>query len=570
MRFRAPVAADAPAVLAVFEARDLADLGATIHTLEDLLDEWKSSDLDLERGARVAEEDGRIVAYAAVRRPGTLAVVAPDHEGRGIGSQLLEWAEERDRERGREVHSQWVAAGNRSARELLTRAGYHRARSYWRMVRSLDDARAAAGPPPGVHVRPVDRVRDARALHALDAASFADAPDYLPMSFTQFRAEILGAHDFDPGLSRVIVQEGEIVGCLLARRKRDGRVVYVDLLAVHPGHQRRGLGMALLQSAFAAFAQDGLREAQLGVASDNPQGLRLYERAGMTVRHRFDIYERPARPQPSRWRSFRDVDAAGDPVSLAEQLEGVGSVSFVAAEKRRSLELLGLAPGASVLDVGCGTGSDLAALAAIVGPTGRVAGLERSAALIAAARAARRDGGPIELVRGDAQALPFADCEFDACRADRTLQHLERPEVAISEMVRTVRPGGRVVVSESRWGLVAPSLDQELTDHILGLLASEAEREEWLGGRLEETFAQAGLSEVSALSADYTADEREELLRFTHLPGSLADAVRAGALAEDTAAAWLAQLGELAGRGEALALVLFLHVAGTKPPRAGQ
>ena len=75
VRFRAPIADDAPAVLAVLSARELADLGVRVHTLEDLRDEWRASDLDLERNALLAESDeGRIVAYATVQRPGTLAV----------------------------------------------------------------------------------------------------------------------------------------------------------------------------------------------------------------------------------------------------------------------------------------------------------------------------------------------------------------------------------------------------------------------------------------------------------------------------------------------------------------
>ena len=133
-----------PAVLAVLSARELADLGVRVYTLDDLRDEWRAS--DLERDALVAESDGgRLVAYATVQRPGTLAVVAPDHEGRGIGSRLLQWAERRERDLGRESHRQWVAADNLSARDLLTRAGYRRTRSNWRMVAPLDRVRAPAG-----------------------------------------------------------------------------------------------------------------------------------------------------------------------------------------------------------------------------------------------------------------------------------------------------------------------------------------------------------------------------------------------------------------------------------------
>jgi mycothiol synthase len=294
MRFRAPDPADAPAVLAVLTARDRADLGETEYTLEDLLDEWQGSDLDLKQGARVVEvENGRIAAYAVVRRPGTLAVVDPGEERRGIGSRLLEWTESRDRERGRDVHRQWVAGTNASARALLTSAGYHRARSYWRMVRSLADAPPDLDAPAGFALRAVDPLHDVLAIHAVDAASFSSAPDYVPESLAEFIEEHLEAHDFDPGLSRVATEDERIVGFLLAGRRPEEGVGWVDILAVEPAYQDRGLGSALLRSAFAAFAQAGLREARLGVASYNARGLHVYERVGMTARHRFDIYERP-------------------------------------------------------------------------------------------------------------------------------------------------------------------------------------------------------------------------------------------------------------------------------------
>jgi len=297
MRLRAPVPDDAPAVLAVLVARGVADLGAPDDTLEDVLDEWRASDLDLAADARVVEaEDGEIVGYAVVRRPGTLAVVHPDHEGQGIGTRLLEWAERREPERGLERHRQWVAAGNARARTLLTAAGYAVARSHWRLGRSLDDVGAGAPPPPGVRLRTVDAGRDAISMHTLDARSFAGHPGYTAESLREFSEEHLEAHAFDGSLSRIAEEGGDIVGFLLARRRVEEAVGYVDLLAVDPDHQGRGVGTALLASAFAAFASAGLRGARLGVDSDNPRALRVYERAGMKVLFRYDGYERPMAP----------------------------------------------------------------------------------------------------------------------------------------------------------------------------------------------------------------------------------------------------------------------------------
>ncbi len=294
IRLRPPEPGDAEAVLAVLVARDMADLGAPDFTLEDLRDEWQASEFELAVDAIVAQApSGELVAYAAVRRPGVLAVVAPAHEGQGIGTRLLAWAESRERELGRAVHVQWVAGANAEASRLLGAAGYSVVRRYWRMTRSLAEP-SAQETCPGFEMRPPDPDHDAPALHAVDAASFSANADYRPESLAAFTEEHLQSHDLDPELSIVAEHAGAVAGFLLARRWPES-VGYVDILAVHPDHQHRGLGRALLRTAFARFAAAGLREAQLGVASDNPRALRLYERVGMTPRFRADTYERPAR-----------------------------------------------------------------------------------------------------------------------------------------------------------------------------------------------------------------------------------------------------------------------------------
>jgi hypothetical protein len=112
-------------------------------------------------------------------------------------------------------------------------------------------AAPALPPPVSLTLRAVDPGADAEAIHALDAAAFAGAPDYEPETLEGFRAEHLCGPGFAPELT-----------LLLAR-------------------------------AFAAFAAGGLAEAQLGVASDNLRARRLYERVGMRERVRREVYERP-------------------------------------------------------------------------------------------------------------------------------------------------------------------------------------------------------------------------------------------------------------------------------------
>ncbi len=282
-------------MLALIEARDRADLGRPDMRLGDLLDTWGASDFDLAQDATVCETlDGKLVGYAVVRRLGTFAAVHPEHEGEGIGGALLDWVEDRQRALGWEEHRTAVVAGNERAERLVASRGYHLVRSYRRMVAELAGGPREAELPEGVSLRPLDRERDPAALHALDAAAFATVAGTEPETLDAFVEEHLKPHDLDPFLSIVAERGSSPVGFLLTRRWAEESAGYVDILAVSPSEQGRGLGRALLVAAFNAIAATGLTEAQLGVASDNTNALRLYEGVGMRPRFQLDVYERPA------------------------------------------------------------------------------------------------------------------------------------------------------------------------------------------------------------------------------------------------------------------------------------
>jgi SAM-dependent methyltransferase len=267
----------------------------------------------------------------------------------------------------------------------------------------------------------------------------------------------------------------------------------------------------------------------------------------------------------SRWRSYRDVDAAGDPAALGGYMDDLAAIPAVAAEKRRSLALLHLHPGDRCLDLGCGTGPDLPALAALVQPGGHVVGADRSEALTAVARSRHAPGtGSVELVVADAHRLPFPDGAFDACRADRTLQHVADPAAALAEVARVTRPGGWVVVTEFRWGLVAPALDRTVTEAVLQAMAGPAERGEWLGHRLLEMFAAAGLTDTRAVTHDYRLDGHGQVAALMNLAWSLPQAIAAGAVTAERAEAWEESLRTAAARGEAFAGLVIQHAVGVR------
>lgn len=109
-----------------------------------------------------------------------------------------------------------------------------------------------------------------------------------------------------------------------------------------------------------------------------------------------------------------------------------------------------LEPGMRVLDVACGTGVLTRQLAAGVGPTGEVTGVDRSEPMLARAGAAReaRAQAPVAYLAGDALELPFPDASFDAVTIAFGLRNLSDYAAALAEMARVSRAGARIVVLE--------------------------------------------------------------------------------------------------------------------------
>jgi demethylmenaquinone methyltransferase/2-methoxy-6-polyprenyl-1,4-benzoquinol methylase len=97
-------------------------------------------------------------------------------------------------------------------------------------------------------------------------------------------------------------------------------------------------------------------------------------------------------------------------------------------------------PGDRVLDVATGTGLVARELVRATGC--RVVGVDRSAGMLAEAR--RRVNGSVELVEAGADALPFADAEFDALTFTYLLRYVDDPAATLSELARVVKPGGSI------------------------------------------------------------------------------------------------------------------------------
>ena len=123
-----------------------------------------------------------------------------------------------------------------------------------------------------------------------------------------------------------------------------------------------------------------------------------------------------------------------------------------------SLRELQLQGGEHVLDVGSGTGQLSRAIARATGV--RVVGVERSADQIAEAERQAVEAGEVVLTefrQGDASQLPLRDEEwgtFDVAHTRFLLEHVRDPLSTVQAMVRSVRPGGRIVLEDDDHGLL--------------------------------------------------------------------------------------------------------------------
>lgn len=240
----------------------------------------------------------------------------------------------------------------------------------------------------------------------------------------------------------------------------------------------------------------------------------------------------------------RPDPAAGAGAMTAEDyIAFLDRTSTQTGQRHRALDLLRLSQGRRCLDIGCGVGEDTRAMAGAFGA--EAVGIDVNPRMVeeAQSRSAGRPGVTFRV--GDASSLPFPDASFDAGWVKRTLMHIAEPARVIAEMVRVIRPGGRVVAVEPDLEVV---LLVEVTRKVLARRAA-GYANAWAGRRLRRLLLEAGLSGVRAAAEPMEVpgvDAMQTALRLLSLAQS---AVSDGELTSEEAAAWEEDLRAREGAG---------------------
>lgn len=263
--------------------------------------------------------------------------------------------------------------------------------------------------------------------------------------------------------------------------------------------------------------------------------------------------------------SFHSVDHTEIPDGFVQYLDEVNALELVQAAKRRTYSLLKIQPGHRILEIGCGTGDDVAALAKFVGANGHVIGIDNSATMIAEAK--KRYGSDVlrvEFHQGDVYHLDYPAGMFDGCRAERLFQHLDRPARALAEIARVVRSGGRIVVGDPDWGtLTIDSGNRRLTALLIALINDSAPNA-WSGRQLSGLFYSAGLKHVGISAEVMILNEysiADNLVGLSHIA---AQAALQGKVSEEEVKDWLNDLRGLSREGRFFCTLTCFCASGIK------
>jgi ubiquinone/menaquinone biosynthesis C-methylase UbiE len=219
--------------------------------------------------------------------------------------------------------------------------------------------------------------------------------------------------------------------------------------------------------------------------------------------------------------------------------------------------------GASVLEVGCGTGAVTRELATWPG-VAEVTGIDPSPTFLATAQ--RLDPpANVCFMEGDARALDFQDRSVDAVVFHTTLCHVPGPHLALAEAARVLRPGGWLAVFDGDYATTTVALHP--SDPLQACAAAFVEfsvHDPWLVRRLPGLLEQAGFEPVRMRSYGYV-ETRDARYTPTIVDRGADALVDAGRIGEDTATALKAEARRRIAEGRFFGHVAYASLAARLP-----
>jgi GNAT superfamily N-acetyltransferase len=272
---------DATAVYSMMAAEQELFLGRIDIEEADIVADWARPSHDLSTRTVGVLDGDRLVAYAEIAGPGRGdAAVHPDRHGRGIGTWLARWMQERARAQGHSEVGMPVPVGS-PGEALMRDLGYHVRWTSWVLVFPDSHELSEQRLPAGHVIRVAESEEDRRAAYDVIEDAFLEWSVRDKSPYDDWIAQVVDRPGFEPWNLRVVVDpSGAVVGGLHIVLSSDSG--YVSKVAVRRDRRGQGLAKALLMDGFGIARDHGATRSEL--STDSRTGaLDLYLGLGMEI-----------------------------------------------------------------------------------------------------------------------------------------------------------------------------------------------------------------------------------------------------------------------------------------------
>jgi ubiquinone/menaquinone biosynthesis C-methylase UbiE len=267
-------------------------------------------------------------------------------------------------------------------------------------------------------------------------------------------------------------------------------------------------------------------------------------------------------PMPDVWSMVGELDPATRE-RLAEVLETRGADPQQQAMRRSFLADIAFPPGAHVLEVGCGTGV-LSRVLAGSPSVEAVVGVDTAPSLLDKARELAADLANLAFHEADGRSLPFAAGAFDVVIFDSTLSHVARPEGALAQAFRVLRPTGWLGIFDGDYATTTVALgDHDPLQACVDAMLANSVHDRWLVRRLPALVRGCGFEVVSFRSHGFMETTGEYMATIVDRG---ADILRGlGQIHADTAAALKSEARRRLGAGTFFGHIAYASLVARKP-----
>ena len=263
------------------------------------------------------------------------------------------------------------------------------------------------------------------------------------------------------------------------------------------------------------------------------------------------------------FEAFSSLDSSKEADFLIESMDVMYSLESIRQIKQRAIAALNLQPGESVLEAGCGHGEDAAHMGQLVGDNGYVLAIDNSKRMLIEAMK-RSHGKNIEYRLDEVQAISCKDDFFSACHADRLLVGHPDFEAIFQELLRVLKPKGRISITDVDALSIVIHPHNKTTEAILKELKSRFVNPS-MGRMLLPLFHKNHLQDIQLFPEISTIRSYETLRKIFKFDDIIAQAIKNGKITPIEAENWQREIHEADQKNDFLYAIMFFTVVGSKP-----